>query len=827
MPLKDSKIVQKEQIQPGTVLIESKQTVKLLLILHEGLVSAVNGKLGGQKPSFLYELPKNSIIGFASLLSHSPSPVSYMSQTPALISAFPVSGSFQKLIMGKLNLGFMAAHSLLYEVYGSYQAFSKSSNLAQHVAKLQDNTALAYKYCLPEIFRNGKNTSKGGYTEALLQAAQLISKDFEQKGGQYPNTLTQSWLETDHSNLLGKNYRLSSTFDTNAFQLYRKILALPMNVQSNIYKTDLSILERLSQQLKQMLYQNINELYSVQESMGANLESLFSGDKSYTEKLNKLKSEKNSNSSKASIDALINFFYKSSQLILRHYQVLLKLPYHKGSQELAKLGQSITGSKESSSLHNKTFTGTEKTSSYAGVDGSSIHKRLAGSPVKIMSILKIGAEEGKKVLDVLKKLKSLPNPLDTDQSIRKLRREFSMLYWNIWGKAYKNYQENQDKTAQEIQMMIHFAFFDEELLDESHLSFICTQNTQSRKENSLRYPILNIREWLEKIHTKEDSPSVNELGQSYFEKLKQENKNAKWKREADVPAEIDTPQKRLDCEIQTFLENNVRLCSGTPMTCLPILNRYQLLWPIEKAFLSKDTIQAKVSSLLAIDYSAFHREVIFSDEELGIIKEFIQKQICPYFITIPSTGTKAMMWQEITGRNKSSPGRIVLPIFATTDLYTMLAKAVGAFRWEMTKTVMGADWNNLAQPSLTADYTDYVQFYKKNRDLSAEMKEKLNREFKRFRSNRDRFVNDYLSWLQYESQGVMKLNKVLRGIFYRHMPFHRRVRKQIGQQPAFTEFHNRFCNIRARKTRELENRYRKFGDNLAPVLKANLDFYSV
>ena len=34
-------------------------------------------------------------------------------------------------------------------------------------------------------------------------------------------------------------------------------------------------------------------------------------------------------------------------------------------------------------------------------------------------------------------------------------------------------------------------------------------------------------------------------------------------------------------------------------------------------------------------------------------------------------------------------------------------------------------WNDITEPSLTSEYCDYIQFYRKNHDLSAEAKEKI------------------------------------------------------------------------------------------------------
>jgi hypothetical protein len=160
----------------------------------------------------------------------------------------------------------------------------------------------------------------------------------------------------------------------------------------------------------------------------------------------------------------------------------------------------------------------------------------------------------------------------------------------------------------------------------------------------------------------------------------------------------------------------------------------------------------------------------------------------------------------------------------------MLLETVAAFRWELCKNIMGPDWNNVGMPSITADYTDYVQFFKKNKDLSIENKEKLAAEFKRFRTDRDKFANDYLLWIKYESEGVQRLNRVVRSIFYRHIPFHKNIRDKVSTQPMFSELQNRFKNIRGRQFKEHENRYKKYmneAGSLPDVLQDNLNYFIV
>lgn len=47
----------------------------------------------------------------------------------------------------------------------------------------------------------------------------------------------------------------------------------------------------------------------------------------------------------------------------------------------------------------------------------------------------------------------------------------------------------------------------------------------------------------------------------------------------------------------------------------------------------------------------------------------------------------------------------------------------------------GNYWNDLREHSLTAEYCDYMQFYKKNKDLSEEIKDKIRTQYKNCRNN--------------------------------------------------------------------------------------------
>ena len=829
MTLQRTQPLRKEQLGANTVLFEADKPIELLTILHQGQVYAANPMQGNHPKLCMYTMPQNSILGFNSLLSHAPSPVSYISETNTLISAFPVQGNFKQITMGKVNVGFMAARSLLMEAIVSYQMITKLVTLTEKLYRFTDNIHLAYKYCLPELFEQEK-AKTNHQDDPTLEAMLITVSDFERNGGSYPAKLTKQWLHSDHSKELKANYRFRTRFYAAGFQFFQKILNLPTSIQSTIYKIDSSLLESLSQQLIHILDQNIKELYILQDKINSKLNVLVGEKHGYTEKLYTMASKQKLPGTKTSPEEtkeFVHFFCQNLQALLKSYQDLHKTPYANVQASVGKLLNVFPQSQEKLEVPVRSApTSSESKNASppttAGLDPSAIRRQLQGSANQIMSLLQIPSEEKTAILSKLTEWKKLSSPLSVGQENRQLREDLAKSYWGIWEKGYLHYCQKKGDVASSIRSMLDFGFLDEELLDDEHLVSLWSHVHQTK---SSQYPIFTATEWADKIYTKEEIPSVDDFARSYMREL---NKKFSGKSNAEQEAliqKIDTGENRLKHEIKNFFNLTSQTTSGTPNACSPILNRYQLTALLGNAMLTKEKIAKEIDEILSIDYSAFHREVILTDADKDIFKEFIQEKVLPYFILVPSAGTKATVWQEVSNHSKSSPGRIACPAFATAPLKDLLIEAIAIFRWEIVKKVMGASWNNVSCPSITSEYTDYVQFYKKSRDLSTDVKAKLNVEFKKFRSDRDRFANDYSRWLKYESQGVPRMNKIVRGVFYRHVPFAKDTRNTLLDRPTFAEFHQRFQNIRTKKIKALENHYRKYGENIPEKLKANLEFY--
>lgn len=125
-------------------------------------------------------------------------------------------------------------------------------------------------------------------------------------------------------------------------------------------------------------------------------------------------------------------------------------------------------------------------------------------------------------------------------------------------------------------------------------------------------------------------------------------------------------------------------------------------------------------------------------------------RIIPFVILIPTYGDTGFCWEPFDRYNRvTSRGRIVVPMYPK-NLQTALLTAVADLRWQVAKEKASYYW---MEEGLTGQYYQWYAAKKLKGDL---------KEF---------FIADYLLWMTKESEGVQRLDKEVRGIFWRNMPF--------------------------------------------------------
>lgn len=358
-----------------------------------------------------------------------------------------------------------------------------------------------------------------------------------------------------------------------------------------------------------------------------------------------------------------------------------------------------------------------------------------------------------------------------------------------------------------IRLFLEFGFVDETLISRSQLLELEKLVSEPVNTEADGCHIFTVREWLSWVYEGKREPSKNEFDQEYSEMLREQKKTGQITEEEEKEKFKDYDE-RLHYEIQNLFRYNHRLVNGQLSIFVPVLYEELLGGDPERSFLSKATVQAAVDKLRSVDFSLFYREFLYMNKELGIEKEYRMTEVLPDIILFPTMGGKSILWQDISCRRRDTAGRFLFPLFAEVSVDDLMIRVCGRYRWELCRTIQGAAWNNIQIKSLTSEYTDYLMYYKKNRDLSEERKERVKMQLQKGKNNyREVFAMDYELWMKNEVNGAMKLNKVAREIMATYCPFEKNIRTQLMQQPAFEDAMARYRRESAKKLREVELRH--------------------
>jgi hypothetical protein len=121
---------------------------------------------------------------------------------------------------------------------------------------------------------------------------------------------------------------------------------------------------------------------------------------------------------------------------------------------------------------------------------------------------------------------------------------------------------------------------------------------------------------------------------------------------------------------------------------------------------------------------------------------------------------------------------------------------------------------------------DYIQFYRKNHDLSDDAKDKVKLQIQKSRNNsRETFLLDYEAWIKNESNGSMKLNKVAREIMATYVPFNKELRERLNLQKPYELAQARFIRTSAKKKQEIAVRIKAVQKITSDVPSELMDTY--
>ena len=394
--------------------------------------------------------------------------------------------------------------------------------------------------------------------------------------------------------------------------------------------------------------------------------------------------------------------------------------------------------------------------------------------------------------------------LSTEDEPRKLRRKISDGFFKIYRDVFFN-SLNNPRLPKAVSLFLNFGFMDERLVTKEEAVLLCNLHVNSDKDYFCT--LYTMPEWLRAIYEGLREPSKNEFDLEFNDAIREKLKTKEITEEQAKTLSRDQKSK-VDYEIFNMFKYTERIVNGALSTFVPVLCSEQVTADFMKALVTFDRMGQTVERFRELDFSAFYREKLFADKELQIEKETVMIEVKPDIILFPCYGSNGTMWQEISCKHRDSAGRFLFPVLFDGNLDDVYIKNLGRFRWELCRTMQGTAWNNIQFKSLTSEYYDYIEYYKKNKALTDDKKEKIKNQIAKAKNNvREVFVQDYEMWIKYESQGGMKLNKQAREILALYCPFCKRIRAELQSQPAINEAIERYNRETLKKVREIELRH--------------------
>jgi hypothetical protein len=206
-----------------------------------------------------------------------------------------------------------------------------------------------------------------------------------------------------------------------------------------------------------------------------------------------------------------------------------------------------------------------------------------------------------------------------------------------------------------------------------------------------------------------------------------------------------------------------KMCVGRQGNHFPILMKSYFRASLS-AVATRENVIKELAAIEALDPQLFHRA--FKGQT---------NRIVPNVILLPCYGDDGVCWEPFERRNRaSSRGRIAVPMYPK-KVNEAVITAVADLRWQVAKEKAQHHW---MEEGITGRYYQWFSDNKMKGDV------------------KDAFVRDYVLWITAESQGMQKLDREVRGVFWRMMPFPQEVKDQLRNRGfVYSDLYKKDQNI--------------------------------
>lgn len=441
---------------------------------------------------------------------------------------------------------------------------------------------------------------------------------------------------------------------------------------------------------------------------------------------------------------------------------------------------------------------------------------VAGSLDTILKYAKCDEKLSSDFRYYIEEYKKLIDKNATDDESRNLRRNITKLFYKVYAAAFQvSLTDNAIPVI--LKMFFQFGYVDEELAGAKNASYL--YSVAAAFPSSPEQNVYTVYEWLRAIYDGKKEPSRNEFDTDYTGYIHELKVTGKITPAQEIQL-ADDSSKKVIFELENMFPLVNKITFGRLTTFCPVFSEHNVLKELSGTIVTAEKAVNIINRIRSTDFGAFSRETVYSNPEGGIAKEYVSVEVLPDIILLPNIGIRGVMWQEIEGMKRTTPARFMTSIFQMEDFLSTFARLVGEFRWEMCKRIQGARWNDLSDRSLTSEYFEYIQFYKKNHELTPEAKDKIKSAMQKSKNSyKEMFVRDYITWILYEGSGSPRLNKIARNIIFTYCPFSKEVRERLKTNPLYKDILDRYDIRTAQKLHHMDNLYHKLQNSRLPIPK--------
>ncbi len=206
-----------------------------------------------------------------------------------------------------------------------------------------------------------------------------------------------------------------------------------------------------------------------------------------------------------------------------------------------------------------------------------------------------------------------------------------------------------------------------------------------------------------------------------------------------------------------------KMCVGRQGNHFPILAK-QYFRPNIREISTRENVINAMARVEALDAGLFERT--FKGQTTRIV---------PHVLLLPNYGETGICWEPFERFNRaSSRGRIAIPLFPKDVDYAVLT-ALADLRWQVAKEKAQHYW---MEEGITGKYYQWFDEQKLKGDV------------------KDYFIEAYVLWITKESQGTQKLDREVRGIFWRNLPLPQAIKDNLKNRGfVYNELYKKDQNI--------------------------------